>query len=862
MKSSNPSVLVLAALVTMLCGAASSQETRRGARVEDLSPSSERFRAVACALPPRVRRLGSVMTYLERRRVIETNAYECEKRQGEYTVYDPSNDEESIAFWKKAAEDADSDAERAKAQTYVGELYEKRVGAPDPAEAARWYALAAQNGGSRAKLHLAYLYEQGLGVERDPTRALNLWRDGMNIDEALVPESELVAARSDAQRRIDGLTADLERQNQVSAQLQKLVGDNLAQVERQRAALAAARSDAAALAAELERERARTGADPARIAALERELAAKAQTNDSQAARIALLETQVGAQRAQLDASAAAAAIHESELKRALDAAAEQERASSALAAELSRRDTLIRELERGTAVADEALENRRARLEELQAEIDRLRAEGRAQEALIAEKDAEAVTLAERIAAADAKLAAQELETESLRDQLNAAAAAGRAADTRELTAKVEALNRQLAEQAGTIQMLRAERTALLSETESLKGDLAARDGESSAREGDLRARLTVLEADLVRLTGEHEAASQTLERERAEKETLRRDKLVLEGQVGELRASTDQALTSQRRDVEQMLADISGLETQIAQKNQTILGLRDSMNRLELEIQRLSIGGRQLVSAATPVMRGPRQSVRIPADVDLGRYDYHALIIGNSDYASINDLPTVRNDVEQVRILLEQVYGFKVKMRSDLTLDDMFAELDALHDYDENDIVLIYYAGHGTLDQFNNGYWQPVDYQPGKEPSATAVSVTQITQYLNMMSAKHVLVVADSCYSGALLRDSSIEIDNVEQRLKHWLNNASRTVLTSGGLEPVLDSGNGRLSVFASAFIDVLADNMGILSGEALHSRIRERIRRDSSALEYPQTPLFAGLADAGHANGQFVFVPRGER
>jgi DNA mismatch repair ATPase MutS len=111
----------------------------------------------------------------------------------------------------------------------------------------------------------------------------------------------------------------------------------------------------------------------------------------------------------------------------------------------------------------------------------------------------------------------------------------------------------------------------------------------------------------------------------------------------------------------------------------------------------------------------------------------------------------------------------------------------------------------------------------------------------------------------TGALLRDNSVEITNVEQRLKYWINNASRTVLTSGGLAPVLDSGNGEHSVFANAFIDVLADNTTILSGEALHSRVRESIEQDSQQLSLEQTPLFAGLADAGHANGQFVFVPR---
>jgi hypothetical protein len=50
-------------------------------------------------------------------------------------------------------------------------------------------------------------------------------------------------------------------------------------------------------------------------------------------------------------------------------------------------------------------------------------------------------------------------------------------------------------------------------------------------------------------------------------------------------------------------------------------------------------------------------------------------------------------------------------------------------------------------------------------------------------------------------------------------------------------------------------------VLSGEILHAKIRDRIRSESKALNLEQTPQFAGLADAGHANGQFVFVRRGQ-
>ena len=99
------------------------------------------------------------MTYLERRRMVtETTAADCEISGGEYTLYDRSDDETALEYWKQEVTLAgNDDAAKAKAQTYVGEIYEKRLGEPNYAEAARWYEMAVKSGSQRAMLHLAHL---------------------------------------------------------------------------------------------------------------------------------------------------------------------------------------------------------------------------------------------------------------------------------------------------------------------------------------------------------------------------------------------------------------------------------------------------------------------------------------------------------------------------------------------------------------------------------------------------------------------------------------------------------------------------------------------------------------------------------
>ncbi|WP_377298400.1 peptidoglycan-binding protein [Rhizobium sp. SGZ-381] len=56
--------------------------------------------------------------------------------------------------------------------------------APNPAEAARFYGLAAQRGYAPAQYRLASLYEKGTGVPRDPARAVSLYEQAANAGNA------------------------------------------------------------------------------------------------------------------------------------------------------------------------------------------------------------------------------------------------------------------------------------------------------------------------------------------------------------------------------------------------------------------------------------------------------------------------------------------------------------------------------------------------------------------------------------------------------------------------------------------------------------------------------------------------------
>lgn len=123
--------------------------------------------------------------------------------------------------------------------------------------------------------------------------------------------------------------------------------------------------------------------------------------------------------------------------------------------------------------------------------------------------------------------------------------------------------------------------------------------------------------------------------------------------------------------------------------------------------------------------------------------------------------------------------------------------------------------------------------------------ISTVAITDLIGAISAKHVLLVVDSCYSGALTRSAlaRLEAGMSEEARRHWLEvvaaKRSRTNLSSGDLKPVLDIGGGEHSVFAKAWLDVLKNNDDILEGQRVYREIAARVAYAADASSSSRSP-----------------------
>jgi hypothetical protein len=236
-----------------------------------------------------------------------------------------------------------------------------------------------------------------------------------------------------------------------------------------------------------------------------------------------------------------------------------------------------------------------------------------------------------------------------------------------------------------------------------------------------------------------------------------------------------------------------------------------------------------------------------------------FYALVIGIDNYIEQPKLMTAVADGNAVAELLQRDYGFQVRLLLDATREQISR---AFNEYRrtlrERDNLLIYYAGHGHLDKkADQVWWLPVNAE--RDDTTNWIIAEDITAMIQQIQARHVLLVADSCYAAGITRDAylaraKVDRDNYHRRM---IQNPSRTLLSSGGVEPVADGGGDGHSVFARAFLLHLgrAREDPAFTADTLYHDVRQSVGGRSD-----QTPMYAQIRKASRdveEVGDFVFL-----
>lgn len=244
------------------------------------------------------------------------------------------------------------------------------------------------------------------------------------------------------------------------------------------------------------------------------------------------------------------------------------------------------------------------------------------------------------------------------------------------------------------------------------------------------------------------------------------------------------------------------------------------------------------------------------------LMRYkDYHALVVGVSNYESWPDLPNAANDAREVAAALK-ASGFDVQLVLDpasealrKALGDMVYSLGNL----ENRALLFYFAGHGeTLglaDGTELGFIVPSDCPLKKSDpigfDSRAISMKDIEMLALKVKTRHVLMLFDSCFSGSLF--NMVRAAPVDITEKSAL--PVRQFITAGAAgEQVPDR-----SVFKEVFLrgitgDADLNDDGYVTGSELGMHLQQEVVNYTRGGQHPQ---YGKINNPKLDRGDFIFL-----
>ena len=151
------------------------------------------------------------------------------------------------------------------------------------------------------------------------------------------------------------------------------------------------------------------------------------------------------------------------------------------------------------------------------------------------------------------------------------------------------------------------------------------------------------------------------------------------------------------------------------------------------------------------------------------------------------------------------------------------------------KDDLVMVYYSGHGKPNQSGDLYLTAVDTDLD-ELESSAIGISRIREFLNTSLSKQVIIILDCCYSGAAGR--AFAKSTIEDQLKAQASQARGTYMmtASTGIQTALEKEGDRYSVFTKHLIagietgDADTNHNGEITVDELYDYLHPRVRAES--------------------------------
>jgi GUN4-like/Caspase domain len=232
-------------------------------------------------------------------------------------------------------------------------------------------------------------------------------------------------------------------------------------------------------------------------------------------------------------------------------------------------------------------------------------------------------------------------------------------------------------------------------------------------------------------------------------------------------------------------------------------------------------------------------------------------ALLIGVSEYEEgLKPLPAAANNIKALReILVNRDIGdfdeAHVKVLHSPQRQEMEEAIFDLFDQrQKDDLVLLYFVGHGILDEDNQFYFatRQTRKNQGRLRLPTALVASTVQHYMKKSRSQRQVVILDSCFSGAFGRGQAMDCSSVN--LEQFLGGKGRAILTAcTSTQYAMAPDGSKLSIYTHFLVEGLCTGdadlgrVGWITVDDLHNYAKAKVMEAAPSMTPEFSPLKEG-------------------
>ncbi len=239
------------------------------------------------------------------------------------------------------------------------------------------------------------------------------------------------------------------------------------------------------------------------------------------------------------------------------------------------------------------------------------------------------------------------------------------------------------------------------------------------------------------------------------------------------------------------------------------------------------------------------------------------YAVLVASSRFPKAPNLLPLsgpENDVEQIRdVLTSSSHGDfgKVVMLKNRPHHQVLRKInEILHGAERDDMVLLYYSGHGKLDASGQLHLATVNTEM-TALETTSIPLPSVKRLFANSAATKTALILDCCYSGAV--DRAFFRGEVDEQLNLMSRGRGTFIMTaSTGLQMAKEKEDEKLGIFTKHLVDGVRtgkadrDGDGLITMNELYNYVHEQVLQETS-----QEPMKWDL----NVRGELIFAKSGK-